>query len=279
MEQNREKLRIKSVIRQKEGIKIKSVCGGGRRCTQCGTSIDAAVEICPECGTYLDETHCSFCGEEMEADDRFCPECGSPRGGLTCSRCGTLNFRSFCRCCNEPLDERARQELRRAEQDPIFQSINRLAEEMADMEAFLADDADPEPHAASQRNEKLLSRYQDLLTENAVVVQSAAASPADRVNPFARQGVSKEELATLYREKVAQMQQLMDSLSAEAGSTPQMQRDYYSARKIKTLRRAQTPSCWQCNYCGAYHAQPSQCSYPELGGHWIYEEIETYEYK
>ena len=79
--------------------------------------------------------------------------------------------------------------------------------------------------------------------------------------------------------------ELMEKLRPEGDMTPQMQRNYYSARKLPVLRKSVTtaPVCWICNLCGCHHSHPSECAQPELGGTWVYEDVvtvtKTFEYQ
>ncbi|MCF0174939.1 MAG: hypothetical protein HUJ95_06325, partial [Bacteroidales bacterium] len=62
-----------------------------------------------------------------------------------------------------------------------------------------------------------------------------------------------------------------------AGSTPQEQRNYFSARKVAVTTKnvKQLRLCWICNYCGCAHSHPSDCVKPYLGGKWEYETVTT----
>ena len=96
-----------------------------------------------------------------------------------------------------------------------------------------------------------------------------------------RYGQEAEELT----EKLEEMKLLMEKLRPEGDMTPQMQRNYYSARKLPVLRKSVTkaPVCWICNLCGCHHSHPSECAQPELGGTWVYEDVvtvtKTFEYQ
>lgn len=81
----------------------------------------------------------------MSAGMAFCPECGNARCGITCPDCGTLNFRSFCRKCNRPLNPMALLAVEEARRDPRFikaqeiaQELQQMEEEMAQLEALIA---------------------------------------------------------------------------------------------------------------------------------------------
>ena len=91
------------------------------------------MAICPVCGCPA-TSNCTFCGSEMSMGEMFCPECGNPRGGITCPECGTLNFRSFCRKCNHPLNPMALYAVEQAKADPRYQRALKIAQEMQDLE-------------------------------------------------------------------------------------------------------------------------------------------------
>lgn len=99
----------------------------------------------------------------------------------------------------------------------------------------------------------------------------------------------KEQVQEEHRQLVKDINQLFEEMLPPAGSTPEEQFNYYSARKvavetIKTTKR-EIRTGWICNYCGCHHRQPSDCVEPWLGGTWIYktEEItivdKTYQYE
>ena len=85
-----------------------------------------------------------------------------------------------------------------------------------------------------------------------------------------------------YQQVVKDLNQLFEEMLPPAGSTPQEQFNYYSARKIaiETVRKVQITqkTGWVCNYCGCFHNKPSECCEPWHGGTWIYETIEREEH-
>ena len=72
----------------------------------------------------------------------------------------------------------------------------------------------------------------------------------------------------------AELNSTLEHMVPPAGSTPQEQRNYYSARKISILQKVKStnPIAWVCNYCGCWHNKPSECCEPWHGGTWIFEE-------
>ncbi len=290
----------------RSGDKFCEECGmplKGKSCVRCGVPIQADWEICPHCGQSLHAELCSFCGASMEADDSFCPDCGNPRTGIICPDCNTLNFRSFCRKCNRPLNEMAMQEMQKAKHDPVFQEMLALAQELADLEERILDtpsgeiseeDSEPPQLELSEADKKLIQQYKDLFAGSGSLEEISIPKPEPlketpvQARPKIQLNVKRvdlDEAKQSYKEKLEEMRGLMEKLRPEGDMTPQMQRNYYSARKLPVLRKSvsKAPVCWVCNLCGCQHNQPSECAQPELGGIWIYEDVvtvtKTFEYQ
>lgn len=288
------------------GDKFCEECGmplKGKSCVRCGVPIQADWEICPHCGQSLHAELCSFCGASMEADDSFCPDCGNPRTGIICPDCNTLNFRSFCRKCNRPLNEMAMQEMQKAKHDLVFQEMLALAQELADLEERILDtpsgeiseeDSEPPQLELSEADKKLIQQYKDLFAGSGSLEEISIPKPEPlketpvQARPKIQLNVKRvdlDEAKQSYKEKLEEMRGLMEKLRPEGDMTPQMQRNYYSARKLPVLRKSvsKAPVCWVCNLCGCQHNQPSECAQPELGGTWIYEDVvtvtKTFEYQ
>lgn len=275
--------------------KFCSECGMGLKgnsCVHCGAETQPDWEICPACGHNLQAELCSFCGGAMDENSAFCPECGNPRTGIVCPGCHTLNFRSFCRKCNSPLNEQAQQALEAARKDPKVQQAIVIAQELAELEEFLlapAEDetAPPEIPELSEEDRRLVDQYKDLLAgvhgqkpqEKPKVETPKVETPKPAPKPasgFSIKIMSKEEAMQKYKEKLAEMQATLSSMIPDAGMTPQMQRDYYSARKVEIVTRTKikVPLYWICNAYGCQHSQPNECVEPFKGGKWVYDERE-----
>lgn len=283
------------------GDKFCEECGMPLRaesCVRCNAPTQPGWEICPQCGQRLQAEMCSFCGSEMEASHAFCLECGNPRAGIVCADCDTLNFRSFCRKCNRPLNEIAEQEMLKAKNDPVFQSMMALAQELAQLEEKILgaqspqDQEDPIEAAAqiemSDADKKLIEQYKELLAGSVPAEKAIPTAPAPPSQAQAKPrtklklSIKKAEADQAkqdYKEKLEEMKRLMEKLRPEGDITPQLQRNYYSARKVHIKKKIVTkdPVGWVCNLCGCKHRQPSECAQPELGGTWIYEDIITFE--
>lgn len=94
---------------------------------------------------------------------------------------------------------------------------------------------------------------------------------------------ASEKTRLEYAEAVTSLNDLFAQMLPPAGSTPQEQRNYFTARKVavKIKTVSQKKIGWVCNYCGCTHDKPAECTKPQLGGRWIYEDVveEHTEYK
>lgn len=228
------------------------------KCRHCGAEVDQNAEFCPYCGKKLVD-HCTFCGAPMLPTDTVCDECGMPADGVRCPQCGTLNVRPFCRQCNAPLTKAAMRAIEKAKQDPKVRKAAELMDRAAELEAMLGD-AVPHVSEGEQRLEELLSGKVE----------------------FTSVEEGQSQLMEEYQQVVKDINQLFEEMLPPAGSTPQEQFNYYSARKIavESVRKVQITrkTGWVCNYCGCFHNKPSECCEPWHGGTWIYETIEREEH-
>lgn len=237
--------------------------GSGITCPGCRETVDKAMELCPECGYRLHGTHCTYCGAPMAADEMFCGECGGNVKGTPCPQCGTLSFRSFCPNCNAAVDELGQQELAKAASDPQFQRLCALAQQIlnhsqADHDAALS------PEIAA-----LLEQYRAM--QYTTPSESAHTVAASAENDAAAITLSVEDDADFdIDEAIRDFNNMMASMVPDPGLPPQMQRNYYCARR-PVLTKRRVPVAWVCNLCGCRHKAPGDCARPELGGQWIYE--------
>ena len=257
-------------------------------CPYCGKIIKGTEEFCPHCGCPL-APYCTFCGAEVPPGEESCPECGMSRAGVACPRCGTINARAYCRNCNEPLTPAARKEVERAKKDPVYLKAAELAVRMAELQQLMDDtpegglidvggDGSESPKPARELPPDIL-RLKEMLAS----VQSGGPAPA-RPDPAPKQQAapaktrskrkSKAELQAEYEKMKAELNSTLEHMVPPAGSTPQEQRNYYSARRISVIQKVKSnnPVAWVCNYCGCWHNKPSECCEPWHGGTWIYED-------
>lgn len=279
------------LFKQKEKTQVRSAGKELARqvsdaCPYCGKPIKGTEEFCPHCGRPL-APYCTFCGAEVPPGEEFCPECGMSRGGVVCPRCGTINARAYCRNCNEPLTPAARKEVERAMKDPVYLKAAELAVRMAELRQLM--DAVPESGLIDLGggNDESAEPARELppdilrLKEMLASVQSGASAPAQpspapkrTAAPAKPKRKSKAELQAEYEKMKAELNSTLERMVPPAGSTPQEQRNYYSARRISVMQkvRSSNPVAWVCNYCGCWHNKPSECCEPWHGGTWIYEE-------
>ena len=117
--------------------------------------------------------------------------------------------------------------------------------------------------------------------EDPKVIQAAQlmdhAAELEEALSTVEEGPAKEQAQQEYQQVVKDINQLFEEMLPPAGSTPEEQYNYYSARKVAvdTVRtvKKETKTGWVCNYCGCLHRQPSECVEPWLGGTWIYKTI------
>lgn len=251
---------------------------------------------------YIDHTTsssriCGRCGTRLDEDENFCPECGEAYGGVFCPECGTLNHGSFCSKCNEPLDDKAFEALRKAKKDPRFIEALSLAEELLTIEeeirkitgGDLTEINLPGPGGKtldttsrlSESDRKLLDRYKDILgrkivrpaaskeTKKSETVRNGGVS-ADGV--FGIKAVSLSDAMQRYRSVAKELEAKLNSMLPEPAATPEEQRNFFSARKIASVKWIGEQR-WVCNFCGYHHSQPSECSKPWMGGTWVVDMV------
>ena len=201
----------------------------------------------------LPEGECSFCGAQTIPGQTVCEECRMPLGGIVCPVCGTLNHRSFCSKCNAPLNRAAEIAIEKAKRDPVFQQVSSLIEKAAKLKERISG-------KETESNEGTLEFLKMFSSD---IAFAEAADP---------------ELQEEYLRTVKDIDALFAQMLPPAGSTPQQQFNYYSARNIAVTTvlqkevRIKSPVEWICNFCGCHHKQPSECAEPFHGGTWVYED-------
>lgn len=266
-----------------------------QHCPHCGEGIKVGYAICPHCGRSLTPEKCSFCGAIMKPKAKFCTRCGITRDGITCPDCGTLNSRNFCRKCNSPLTKMAQLALSAAKADPMFKAVQKKADELAELhariEALRNSSAEQSPLELSEEDKALLKEYADILdmigTTQIHTHQKEDTETKSEALPkrkqYSAETVSIDDLLKAYKEKAAEMNDALASMTPPPDFTPEQQRDYFSARKIATVvtetacdMSGYRPTQWRCNFCNNLHDNPSECARPELGGVWEYVSAEEY---
>lgn len=275
-------------------------------CPNCHAEVAQGMAICPVCGHSLVTDRCSFCGAPMDHDDRFCAECGNPREGIRCPRCGAHNQRSFCRVCSQPLNDMALKMIERVKDDPRVAEAHRLALELAELEAELTDagiistDADGDTRvinlddnaiSLTDEERRTLADYDSLMSmAGNTPADSSGGKDADNGNAGGNFAVkerrrfkvgssSAADAIAAYRLKAREMQAALDAIVPDEAMNAEEQRNFFTACHIVVMTEVTTRSRvkdgWICNWCGCHHSTPSECYRPELGGKWIYREIEV----
>ena len=252
----------------KPAIKPEAKVGSG--CPHCGAALDAAYEFCPVCGHKLVD-YCTFCGAHMDPQDIDCPECGMPADGVQCPTCGKRGLRAFCGQCGQPLSRAARAAVDKAKKDPAVQRTARLIMQIAELEAEL-ETAEVLEDQAPRESTETEKRYRELMAK-------VGFTPASIPQPSKRSvGRSRAEIMAEYEKAVKEAEKLLEEMLPPAGSTPQEQRNYYTARKIAVMETVQETwrgvplretMAWECNYCHVLHDNPHQCAREDLGGKWV----------
>ena len=244
---------------------------GEGKCPHCGANVSAAYEICPECGWKL-VNYCTFCGAPMNPEDMDCPECGLPADGVMCPTCNVRNFRPFCKQCGKPLSRAARMAVEKAKKDPKVQEAARLLKQIADLQAELQGAAGETEEVEPAGPTEGELRLQELMAK---VGFTAAEKPKATKS---KGGRSREEILAEYQKAIDDANHVMSEMLPPAGSTPQEQRNYYTARKVAVMEiieekwyglPIQKAMGWECNKCHVLHNTPSECCYQEFGGEWI----------
>lgn len=253
----------------------------GSVCHHCGATVSSDAELCPECKYPIHDDHCTFCGSAIFSDDKFCPECGNPIQGIKCPKCGTMNFRGFCYKCHEPLTENAQLQLAQAQADPLFLRAQKLATQIAIMVDKLDEAAkNQQTPTMSEEDKELVNSYKNLLQDLGNGQFDVKDMPQVKQSTTEHKQVStidiSEKLMEINR-KITDLTEILKGFEPDQQETPQVQRDYYSARKVKiTTRHTELLTTgWKCNFCGYVHNNPEECDKPNLGGEWRYREMEV----
>lgn len=297
-------LHKESILNQVKEIRASS---DGVGCPYCGQPVKKSWEWCPSCGHSLVDW-CTFCGADIPRGEDECPECGMSRSGIVCPKCGTRNAGGFCRKCNEPLTLAAKKELERAQKDPQFLKAAELAVQAAELLARIEAEEQEVPESeikeielpedvlrlkellgkTTLRSFDKLSDRSDQKRETGSVADpveapvlrqaqglrtSTTGEPCRTTCSAANKMKSKAELRAEYSKIQEELNKALEGMLPPVGSTPQEQRNYFSARKLPVEKVILTKGreAWVCNFCGCWHNCPSECCEPWHGGKWVYE--------
>lgn len=247
-------------------------------CPHCGQPVRKSWEWCPSCGHSLVDW-CTFCGADIPRGEDECPECGMSRSGVVCPKCGTRNAGGFCRKCNEPLTLAAKKEQERALKDPQFVKAAELAVQAAELLARIEAEEQEVPESEIKEVElpedvlKLKELLGKTTLRQAQGPDGKQTQPLDGKQQQAQRPKSKAELRAEYSKIQEELNKALEGMLPPVGSTPQEQRNYFSARKLPVEKVILTKGreAWVCNFCGCWHNCPSECCEPWHGGKWVYE--------
>lgn len=196
---------------------------------------------------------CPHCGQAAAADDEICPHCGA-RLTANCTFCGNhlMPGESECPECGMPVA---------GVRCPACGTLNHRA--------FCRSCNAPLTRAAVRAVEKakadpVFQKCEQLAGEVSAIEEKIAAAPP----------AEAEVLKAEQKQLVLNLNEMLGSMLPPPGSTPKEQMIFYSARRVAVTRTYVTRNRvgWVCNYCGCTHNKPSECTKPQLGGQWIYEE-------
>ena len=254
------------------------------RCPNCGAPIAAGAKFCEECGASLGGdkpagTFCTFCGSEISGNEALCPECGNPRGGIVCPDCGTLNYRSFCRKCDRPLNPMALYAIEKAKSDPrvkravaVKRELDQMEAEIARLEKLVANESHPTSTDALMDTSVEQSEATRRLMEDFAELSGTSSEPAQqeqRPQPTQQQQQSVEkatqesapvidwgsdsqshnpgaaasqleELKKQYAAKSAEFQQALNDLIPDPADPPEIQRNFACAAMVTILTTTTT---------------------------------------
>ncbi len=118
-----------------EGALYCAECGAtlqqAATCPKCNTITRPRADICEVCGEWLLTGQCKFCYSPIDNGEVFCGECGNPAAGIVCPHCGKLSIFDFCKSCGIPLSIQAKEIAHETANDPAFQEMVSLFEQLS----------------------------------------------------------------------------------------------------------------------------------------------------
>ena len=244
-----------------------------KECPNCHAQIEKINEFCPECGHKLVD-YCTFCGASMSRNDTVCEECGMPAEGIKCPKCGTLNARSFCRKCNEPLTRAAIRAIEKAQQDPKVKKAAAMMDKVAELEKKITQMKTGQPLQTVKPSQPIITKADRLVMEMLGTMPKQEESAKTEV---VEESESLQQLQEEYDNMVKDINDVLASFVPPNGSTPQEQFAFFSAQKVaiektRTIfdHHEEISAYWVCKAYGCTHTDPSQCSKPSKGGTWYY---------
>lgn len=287
------------------GAKFCAECGfnlsGALVCNNCGSSVSADADICEVCGAWLLEGKCCFCYAELTGNEKFCPECGNPTSGIICPNCGTHNIFDFCKKCNTPLTEAAHEELRRVSENPFFQHLKNIEEELDQLITDEVDETEIKRQIAeaerqmaiekqkfeeAQKKEELIQMMMRLEQHTGKSAQANRKQEDNKPKEPPKEFISNAHLKAIERAKQTlinaeqrkndrinkerEIQQELNKMAQLTFQSSQEARRFFNATKPRLYPAK--PLYWLCNYANYKHPDgPAGCAEPKLGGYWVYD--------
>ena len=260
-----------------ENADTREPCGhdsrSARCCPKCGSALPEGADICESCGEWLLPGQCKFCYAPLEEGAKFCAECGNPVDGIECPQCHNLSYFDFCKYCDIPLTEQARQAIEEL----------RDSEEVRELVDALQNEEEPAGPSSGQAELERMTEYTerpkqpDRKQKTFTLFSKGVPSQVDAGIPRAQQGRQSRGQAARRAAPAA-----VERIQHRKFGSNQEARRFSGALKvllpIVVRKKVRTPVGWLCNVYSVLHPEgPQGCGAAHGGGRWIYEEHETVE--
>jgi len=240
-----------------EGAQFCGECGmplsPAGQCPSCKAVVPAGADICEACGAWLLEGKCKFCYAPLEEGAKFCAECGNPVDGIRCPRCGNLSYFDFCKHCDLPLTEQAREMIKILEESEELRS--------------LVDEGKKSPLETPELMElKRMKEYEERLQKGHS--NSSQGSSSSSQNVEGGQAEALKVIGKLQDRKFKNNQEARRFFGALKVILPMI-----TKKQVVLRTKEQKLIGWRCYAYNNIHQGPQGCAKPEAGGEWIFENI------
>jgi ribosomal protein L40E len=238
-----------------EGAQFCGECGmplsPAGQCPSCKAVVPAGADICEKCGTWLLEGKCKFCYAPLEDGAKFCGECGNPVDGIRCPKCGNLSYFDFCKHCDLPLTEQAREMIKNLEESEELRSLVE------------------EDKKSPLETPELMELKQTKEDEEEIQKEHSLSD----MEPLSSQNVEGDQ---------EEVTKVMGKLKERKFKNNQEARRFFGALKVifskitkkQVVKRKKIKQVigWRCYAYNNVHPEgPQGCAKPEYGGEWIFE--------